>query len=118
MEFCPQKLSLFTTSFTLEPKKSLLAKSTVFQIVASGKYEIWGCLPSHLEERLSYKKDAAEFSKVFIVNGKHDIGRCILSQNKKHGIKNFARGVAPQTPFPPHATANRDITLPATRANK
>ena len=84
-EALPQKLFHFTTSLTLEPKKSLLAKATVFQIVmVSGKNEICECLLSHLEVCLLSKKDAVEFSKVFLANGKHDIGRYILSQNKKH----------------------------------
>jgi len=85
----------------------------VFQIVmASGKYEIWECLLSHLEGYLLYKKDGAEFFKAFVTNGKHDIGRCILGQNRKNFIKNF-----PQTPFLSHATT-RDITLLANRADK
>ena len=71
MEFCPQKLFLFDTSFTLEPKKLLLTKSTVAQIVmVNGKYEIRECLLSHLEGCLFYDKDAADFSKVFITIGK------------------------------------------------
>ena len=44
---------------------------------------------SHLEGCLLYKKYAGEFSKVFIANGKPDIGRCILSKSKKHLLKNF-----------------------------
>jgi len=76
-----------------------LTKSTVVQIVmVSGKYEIWGCLLCQNERCLLYKTDAAEFSKVFIANGEHDIGRNILSQSKKRCAKNFL-GVLPQTFF-------------------
>ena len=86
-----------------------MAKSTVFQIVmANGKYEIWGRLLSHLEGCPSYKKDAAEFSKVFIANGRHDIGMYILSQKVCWGVASDPRSSA-------YVRATRDITLLAIR---
>ena len=41
----PQKLPLFTNSFTLDVKKSPLIKPIAVQIVmVIGRYEVWGCL--------------------------------------------------------------------------
>ena len=77
------KFPYFTTSSTLETKTSNLTKSTLTHIVmVSDKYELWVCLQSHLQGCLVHKKDATEFYKVFIANGKYDIGRCILIQSK------------------------------------
>ena len=46
----PQKLPLFTTSFTLDLKKSPLIKPIAVKIVmVSGRYEIWGCLLNLIE---------------------------------------------------------------------
>ena len=67
----PPKIIPFTTSFTLEPKTSIM----VGKAMVIGKYGIWECRLNHLEGcLLSGKNDAAEFSEVFIANGKHDIG--------------------------------------------
>ena len=41
------------------------------------KYEVWDCLLSYLEGCLLYKTVEAEFSKVVVATGKHDIGRYI-----------------------------------------
>ena len=37
-----------------------------------------------------YEKDAGEYSEVFIANGKHGVGRCILCQTKKHYDKDLS----------------------------
>ena len=78
-----------------------MTKSTLVQIViVSGRYEIWRCLLSHLVGCLYYKKDAAEFSKVFIAIGNRDIERCILSQSKSTESKIFL-GVLTPDPLSP-----------------
>ena len=59
----------------------------------SDKYLIWTCLICQIVRFFLYKADATEFSKVFVTNGKHDTGRCILSQIKKRFIKNFSVGM-------------------------
>ena len=63
-----------------------------------GKNEIWGCLLNHLEGYFLYKTDAAEFLKVFIANGKHDIGRSILT-HVKSSVSKTLLGAFPLTPF-------------------
>ena len=70
MDFCPQKLSLFTPSFPVELKKSILTKSTIVQtvMVLSGKYEMHGYLMCQIEVCPFYKTDAAEFFKELIAN--------------------------------------------------
>ena len=62
------------------------------------------------------RKDAAEFS-VFIVIGKHNIGRCILSQSYKALNQTFSWGLCRQTPFPSYVAGARDIKFLATRAS-
>ena len=52
-------------------------------VIVGGKYETEYLL-SHLEGCLLSKTDAVEVFKVSIAIGKHDTGRCTLSQNKKH----------------------------------
>ena len=74
-----------------------------------------GCLLIHLEGCLLYKQDAAEFSKVFITSGEHDIGRCILCQHKSTESK-ILLGDCPKT-FLLHDIATRYIPLLATRAD-
>ena len=64
------------------------------------------------------RKDAAEFS-VFIVIGKHNIGRCILSQSYKALNQTFSWGLCRHFPgdFPSYVAGARDIKFLATRAS-
>ena len=93
----PPGIPLFITHFTLEMKSLLNKNKTVAQIVmVSGNYGIWVCLLCQIEGCLLCKIDAGEFSKVLkVANGKHDIGRCILSLRKYHYPKNFHGALPP-----------------------
>ena len=62
-------------------------------------------------------KAAEEFSKVVVANGRHDIRRCTLCQDKDHGIKIF-QGALPLDPFHPLVIPIRDNTLLATLVDK